>query len=179
MVALIVLSPDVAQRVPRGDQPNSSDDSDFMSPRLSRRRERTFLQFQWDAKIWRTGIQEPALLLDRHRKYTNPANSSQNVAIIAMARIYGWRRDSSTHETRPIEVSNWTLLPAPIPLHQITELMVQVSGESIWQFLDRPPSPLPGRLSLELTSALRSFVPNYEQIIQDKTATALARPLRG
>jgi len=168
MVALIVLSPDMAQRVRRGDQLKSSDDSDFMSPRLSRRRERTFLQFQWDAKVWRTGIQVPALLLDRHRNYTNPTNSSQNVAVIAMARIYGWRRDSIAHQTRPIEVSNWTLLPNPIPLHQITGLMAQVSSEMIWRLLDIPPSPLPERLSRELTSALGSFVSNLDQIIQGK-----------
>lgn len=117
MVALIALPPDIAQRVLRGDQPKSSDDYDFMSPRLSRRRERTFLHFQWNAGIWKTGVQEPALLLDRRREYANSPNSSQNLAIIAMARIFGRRRDSSHHENRPIEISNWTLLPTPILLH--------------------------------------------------------------
>lgn len=168
MVALIALPPDMAQRVRRGDQPNSSDDHSFMSHKQSRRRERTFLQFQWDARVWRTGTQVPALLLDRNRKYANPANSGQNVAIIAVARIDGWRRDRSAHQTRPIEVSNWTLLPDPVPLYQVTELMPQVSSETIWQLLDTPPSPLPERLSRELRSALGSFVPNFEQIIQGK-----------
>ena len=107
MVALIALPPDMAHRVLRGDQPNSSDDYDYMSPRLSRRRERTFLHFQWNAGVWKTGVQEPALLLDRGREYANPLDSSQNLAIIAMARIFGRRRDSSHYETRPIEVSNW------------------------------------------------------------------------
>ena len=89
MVALIALPPDMAQRVLRGDQPNSSDDYDFMSPRPSRRRERTFLHFQWNAGIWKTGVQEPALLLDRRREYANSLDYSQNLAIIAMARIFG------------------------------------------------------------------------------------------
>src|SRR5260221_4097716 len=107
----------MAQRVLRGDQPSTSDDHDFMNPRLSRRRERAFLQFQWNAEVWKTGVQEPALLLDRRREYANPMDPSQNLAIIAIARIVGRRRESSSYETRPIEVSNWTLLPTPIPLH--------------------------------------------------------------
>jgi hypothetical protein len=111
MVTLIALSPDMADRVLRGDQRNSSDDYNFMSPRLSRRRDRTFLHFQWNAGVWKTGVQEPALLLDRRREYVNPMDSSQNLAIIAIARIFGRRRDSIHHETRPVEVSNWTLLP--------------------------------------------------------------------
>lgn len=168
MVALIVLSADMAQRVLRGDQPNSSDDAGFMSPGLSRRRERTFPQFQLDAKVWRTGVQVPALLLEWQRKYANPRDSSQNVAIIAIARIYGIRRDSIAHETRPIEVSNWTLLAQPIPLHQITDRMFPSSAENIWRFLNALPAPLPNPLTVELERVLESFVPNYGQIIQDK-----------
>ena len=128
MAALIALPPDMAQRVLRGDQPKSSDDYDFMSPRLSRRRERTFLHF----------------------------------------RIFGRRRDSSHHENRPIEVSNWTLLPTPIPLHLVTEHMEPRSGERIWELLDIPPRPLPGWLSSELQRALAGFIPDYDQILQDK-----------
>jgi hypothetical protein len=168
MVALIALPPDMAHRVLRGDQPNSSDDYDYMSPRLSRRRERTFLHFQWNAGVWKTGVQEPALLLDRGREYANPMDSSQNLAIIAMARIFGRRRDSSHYETRPIEVSNWTLLPNPIPLHLVTEHMEPRSSDRIWGLLDVSPRPLPVWLSSELQRALARFIPNYDQILQDK-----------
>jgi hypothetical protein len=168
MVALIVLSPDMAHRVLRGDQTSSSDDHGFMSPKLSRRRERTFLLFQWNAKIWRTGVQVPALLLERKRQHANPRDSSQNVAVIAIARIYGIRRDSVGRETRPIEVSNWTLLAQPIPLHEITDRMFASSAENIWRLLDTPPTPLSNILSIELERALERFVPNYEQTIQDK-----------
>jgi hypothetical protein len=168
MVALIALPPDMARRVLRGDQPNSSDDYDFMSPRLSRRRERTFLHFQWNAGVWKTGVQEPALLLDRRREYVNPMDSSQSSAIIAMARIFGRRRDRSHYENRPIEVSNWTLLPTPIPLHLVTEHMEPRSSERIWGLLDVPPRPLPGWLSSELQTTLARFIPNYGQILQDK-----------
>lgn len=168
MVALIALSPDMADRVLRGDQPNSSDDYNFMSPRLSRRRDRTFLQFQWNAGVWKTGVQEPALLLDRHREYVNPMNSSQNLAIIAIARIFGRRRDSIRHETRPVEVSNWTLLPTPIPLHLITGNMEASSSERIWGLFDVPPRPLPGWLSSDFQRNLVRFIPNYDQILQDK-----------
>jgi hypothetical protein len=168
MVALIVLSPDMAHRVLRGDQADSSDDHDFRSQKLSRRRERTFLLFQWNARIWRTGVQVPGLLLERRRKYANPRDASQNVAVIAIARIYGIRLDKAGRETRPIEVSNWTLLAQPIPLHQITDQMFPSSGENIWRFLDTPPAPLPGPLSNELERALERFAPNYEQIIRDK-----------
>ena len=168
MVALIVLSPDMAHRVLRGDQTSSSDDHGFMSPKLSRRRERTFLLFQWNAKIWRTGVQVPALLLERKRQHANPRDSSQNVAVIAIARIYGIRRDSVGRETRPIEVSNWTLLAQPIPLHEITDRMFASSAENIWRLLDTPPAPLSNILSIELERALERFVPNYEQTIQDK-----------
>jgi hypothetical protein len=168
MVALIALPPDMAHRVLRGDQPNSSDDYDYMSPRLSRRRERTFLHFQWNAGVWKTGVQEPALLLDRGREYANPMDSSQNLAIIAMARIFGRRRDSSHYETRPIEVSNWTLLPNPIPLHLVTEHMEPRSSDRIWGLLDVSPRPLPVWLSSELQRALARFIPNYDQILRDK-----------
>jgi hypothetical protein len=172
MVALIALQPDMAHRVLRGDQPNSSDDYDFLSPRLSRRRERTFLHFQWNAGVWKTGVQEPALLLDRRREYANPIDSSQNLAIIAVARIFGRRRDSSHYETRPIEVSNWTLLSTPIPLHLVTEQMEPRSSERIWGLLDVPPRPLPGWLSSELEEALARFIPDYNQLLQDKGQAA-------
>jgi hypothetical protein len=168
LVALIALSPDQALRVLRGDQVSSSDDHGFMSPKLSRRRERTFLQFQWNAKIWRTGVQVLALLLERKRKYANPKDSSQNFAVIAIARIHGIRRDSAVRETRPIEVSNWTLLAQPIPLHQITDHMFRSSAENIWRLLDTPPAPLPNALTIELERVLERFVPNYDQTIQDK-----------
>ena len=175
MVALIVLSPDTAHRVLRGDQANSSDDYDFMSPKLSRRRERTFLQFQWDAKAWRTGVQVPALLLHRHRKYANQTDPSQNVAIIAMARIHGKRRETRAYETRSIEVSNWTLLPSPIPLHQVTDLMWKNSADNIWSLLDAPPQPLPERLYLDLRSALEQFIPDYDQILESKVQKIQSR----
>lgn len=168
MVALITLEPEMAHRVLRGDQPTSSDDYDAMSPRLSRRRERTFLQFFGNARVWKTGVQEPALLLDRGRKYANPMDSSQNLAIIAVARIFGRRRDSSAYETRPIEVSNWTLLPTPIPLYRVTEHMEPTFRERIWRLLDALPQPLPGWLSSELQHALQAFIPNSDQILLDK-----------
>jgi len=173
MVALIVLSPDMAHRVLRGDQSNSSDDSAFMSPRLSRRHERTFLHFQWSASDWKhPGVQEPALLLHRSMGYANPLDSSRNIAIIAVARIFSRRLDLSSRETRPIEISNWTLLPTPIPLHLLTDRMEQWDGERIWELIDGPPRPLPEWLSSELRSALGRLIPNYDQILQDKVKRA-------
>jgi hypothetical protein len=42
------------------------------------------------------------------------------------------------------------------------------SGERIWELLEISPRPLPGWLSSELQRALARFIPDYDQILQDK-----------
>lgn len=162
MVALIVLQPEMALKVLRGQVSGGP----YGSMRPSRRRPDYSLHFNFAETAWKTGIQEPALLLERARDYRNPHDPAQSLGIIAVARVMGRMRNADG--SRPIEISDWTALPQSIALHEVTKKMNPVRARLLWSSFDGVTRPLSPRLDRELREVLVALIPDYDRIVQSK-----------
>jgi hypothetical protein len=162
MVALIALQPEMVLKVLQGHI--SGGDYGLLRP--SRRKLENSLNFNFTETAWKTGVQEPALLLERAAKYRNAQDPNQNLGIIAIARVVGRMRNADG--SRPIEVSDWTVLPHAVSLYEVTRLMDPVRAKLLWSSFDGVTRPLSVRLNQELRAILVNVIADYDQLVESK-----------
>jgi hypothetical protein len=160
----IILSPEDVHKIRTGD---ISGDPSISGPlRPSRRKPDPDLHFNFSEKAWKTGVQPPALLLQRDPAYRGPENPERDLGIIAVARVRGHTRNPEGG--RPITVDEWTHVD-PVPLYEVLDEIADARiATEIWKSLGGITRPMTERQSAAIEPILRQRISDFDSKLRSK-----------